>query len=354
MLKKHVYRFLKPFLFLLPAERAHYFTVGALKLALYIPFVKFILNRRKKKLADPCEIQGITFQNRLGLAAGFDKNAEYFSQMATLGFGYVEVGTVTPLAQDGNPKPRLFRLKKDQGLINRMGFNNKGVDEMVANLTQYRNRHPKSDLIIGGNIGKNKVTPNEKAVEDYQICFGKLYNLVDYFVVNVSSPNTPNLRELQDKDSLRQIFDALYEVRAQKKREGLAHIPIWLKIAPDLSYEALDSIVELANEIGLEGIIATNTTISRAGLKTSESKIKKIGNGGLSGAPVLARADECLSYLSGKLKGKLTLVGVGGICTADDAAEKIELGADLVQVYSGMIFGGPSLIRRILSKLKGS
>ena len=349
--KKNVYSLLKPFLFRLNAERAHYFTVNSLKTALRIPFVKSMLDKRKKRYDSPIEIQGITFPNRLGLAAGFDKNAEYFSQMASLGFGSIEVGTVTPLAQDGNPKPRLFRLPKDKALINRMGFNNKGVDYMVQNLERFRAQNPDNKLIIGGNIGKNKVTPNEEAVSDYEKCFDKLYHLVDYFVVNVSSPNTPNLRELQDKDSLTSIFKALYAIRESKIGTGLSSIPIWLKIAPDLSTEALDSIIELAQEIGLEGIIATNTTISRDGLKTASAEVENIGNGGLSGAPVKSMSDDALNYLQKKLEGTLTLVGVGGICSVSDGLDKLNKGADLIQVYSGMIYGGPALIMGLVKAL---
>ena len=350
--KKNVYSLLKPILFLFQAEKAHYFTVNSLKLALKFPFVHAILKNRKAKQKAPIEVQGIQFPNALGLAAGFDKNAEYFTQMAALGFGYVEVGTVTPLAQDGNPKPRLFRLPKDRALINRMGFNNKGVDYMVHNLEKFRKNHPDTDLIIGGNIGKNKVTPNDKAVDDYRICFDKLYHLVDYFVVNVSSPNTPNLRELQDKDSLKTIFSALYAIRESKKSEGLKHIPVWLKIAPDLATEALDSIIDLAKEIGLEGIIATNTTISRDHLKSANEEVEAAGAGGLSGAPVKDLADDALEYLSTRLQNELVLVGVGGICSVEDGLDKIKKGATLIQVYSGMIYGGPGLIYRLICALK--
>jgi dihydroorotate dehydrogenase len=346
-----VYSLLKPILFLFQAENAHSFTVKALKIALYIPFVRSILEARKKKHQSQVTIQGIDFDNRLGLAAGFDKNAEYFERMALLGFGYIEVGTVTPLAQDGNPKPRLFRLPKDNGLINRMGFNNKGVDYMVGNLERFRKNRPNSSLVIGGNIGKNKNTPNEKAVQDYEICFSKLYHLVDYFVVNVSSPNTPNLRELQDKNALLEIFGALYKIRNTKISSGLKSIPIWLKIAPDLSNEALDSIISLSKEIELEGIIATNTTISRDGLKTGVNQVSQIGNGGLSGAPVKTLSDSALAYLATRVPENTVLIGVGGICTAADALDKIEQGAELVQIYSGMIFSGPALINQTIKAL---
>jgi dihydroorotate dehydrogenase len=337
---------------MLQAERAHHFTVNALRISAKLPFVKSVLNARKTKYNSPVTIQNITFMNRLGLAAGFDKNAEYFQEMALLGFGYVEVGTVTPLGQAGNPKPRLFRLPKDRGLINRMGFNNKGIDYMVANLEKFRKNNSNTSLIIGGNIGKNKLTPNENAVDDYKICFDKLYHLVDYFVVNVSSPNTPNLRELQDKESLKEIFAALYSIRDKKISSGLRTIPIWLKIAPDLSTEALDSIIELAQEIGLEGIIATNTTISRDALVSSNEEITAIGAGGLSGAPVKNLADNALEYLKGKISTNTVLVGVGGICSPADALEKINKGAELIQIYSGMIYGGPALISQTIKALK--
>ncbi|MEX0596359.1 MAG: quinone-dependent dihydroorotate dehydrogenase, partial [Candidatus Paceibacterota bacterium] len=261
-----------------------------------------------------------------------------------LGFGHVEIGTVTPLAQDGNPEPRLFRLVKDKGIINRMGFNNDGVDLIVEKL---KNR-PK-DLIIGGNIGKNKVTPNENAIIDYQICFEKLYPYVDYFTVNVSSPNTPGLRELQDKKPLLEILNQLMRLRHSFIEKGNPKLPILLKIAPDLNTDQLDDIVSLTIESGIDGIVATNTTIGRENLKTSKQDIESMGAGGLSGRPVLEKSNEVLSYLNQKLENKVILIGVGGILSSADAQQKFKLGAQLVQVYSGFIYQGPKLIKDIVN-----
>lgn len=263
--------------------------------------------------------------------------------MSALGFGFIEVGTVTPRPQKGNPQPRLFRLKEDHALINRMGFNNKGVDYLAKQLKEL----PRNELIIGGNIGKNKDTPNESAVDDYIYCFEKLFDVVDYFVVNVSSPNTPGLRELQEKEPLLKLLTALSELNQAKP----APKPVLLKIAPDLTDGQLDEIVEIVLESGLSGIIATNTTISRSGLQTTDQRIQEIGNGGLSGAPVKSRATEVISYIHQKSKGSIPIIGVGGISSAADAQEKIDAGASLVQVYSGLIYSGPKLISDMVKQV---
>jgi dihydroorotate dehydrogenase len=292
------------------------------------------------------EFLGIRFKNRVGLAAGFDKNAKYLGELSALGFGFIEIGTVTPKPQAGNDKPRLFRLIEDESVINRMGFNNDGLDVIVKRLQS----RPK-DLIVGGNIGKNKVTPNEEAVNDYKICFDKLYDVVDYFVVNVSSPNTPNLRELQDKKPLGEILKALIEMRSAFISTGKICKPILLKIAPDLGNEQLDDVVDIINETGIDGIVATNTTISRAGLLTSKEKVESIGSGGLSGKILSDRATEVVAYIHKKSSGKIPIIGVGGIYSAKTAHDKINAGADLVQVYSGFIYGGPQMIKNIAKAL---
>lgn len=285
------------------------------------------------------EVFGLRFPNPVGLAAGFDKDGKHFRAMSALGFGFIELGTVTPKPQDGNPQPRLFRLPEDEALINRMGFNNEGVKALVDRL---KTGKPK-DLIIGGNIGKNKVTPNEEAISDYTICFEALFPYVDYFVVNVSSPNTPNLRALQDKEPLTALLTTLQN----KNWSQSAPKPILLKIAPDLTDSQLDDIIEIVTQTGIAGVIATNTTISRADLQTSQETVETIGAGGLSGAPVRERSTEVIRYLHQKSGGKIIIIGVGGIASAEDALEKLEAGATLVQVYSGMVYEGPGLVKRI-------
>jgi dihydroorotate dehydrogenase len=282
---------------------------------------------------------GLKFENPVGLAAGFDKDGKYFRTMSKLGFGFIELGTVTPKPQIGNPQPRLFRLKEDEAIINRMGFNNEGVGALVERLKAGK---PKN-LIIGGNIGKNKVTPNEKASEDYTYAFEQLFPYVDYFVVNVSSPNTPNLRDLQEKEPLTKLLSLLQELNQQKPQPK----PILLKIAPDLTDTQLDDIIEIVADTKIDGVIATNTTISRAGLKESDASIKAIGNGGLSGQPLTNRSTEVIRYLYQKSNKKMTIIGVGGIASAREAQEKLAAGAALVQVYSGLIYEGPTLIRKI-------
>ena len=284
------------------------------------------------------EVFGLKFNNPVGLAAGFDKDAKLFDELASFGFGFIEIGTVTSFPQEGNPKPRLFRLKDDSGLINRMGFNNQGIEAVVARL-----RRRKTNIIIGGNIGKNKVTPNEKAVDDYAICFEKLFPYVDYFVVNVSSPNTPGLRDLQEKAPLTALLNRLQELNSAKESRK----PILLKIATDLTNEQLDDIIEIVADTKIDGVVATNTTIDRSGLKTDKTKVEAIGNGGLSGKPVRARSTAVIKYLADKSNRAFPIIGVGGIHSAEDALEKIDAGATLLQVYTGFIYEGPSLVKRI-------
>lgn len=291
------------------------------------------------------EIFGLPFTNPVGLGAGFDKNALYLNELEALGFGFVEIGTVTPLPQPGNDKPRLFRLPADKALINRMGFNNNGVKAVAARLAARKKEN--STLIVGGNIGKNKITANEDAWKDYCICFEELFDYVDYFVVNVSSPNTPGLRALQDKDALKQIFSELQD----KNQKKSAPKPILLKIAPDLTQGQLDDIISLSFEVNLHGLVATNTTISREGLATTEQTIATIGAGGLSGRPVRERSTEVVRYLSNGTAGKIPIIASGGIFTGEDAAEKIHAGASLVQVWTGFIYEGPSVVKKICKHL---
>lgn len=331
---------IRPFLFTKNAESAHHFAFNWLKRLFKVPgvpgFTRGLYNFEHKDLETECF--GLTFKNPVGLAAGFDKDAKLFDELSALGFGFIEIGTLTPKGQPGNPKPRLFRLPDDQSLINRMGFNNEGVEDAIERL-----KKKKTDVLIGGNIGKNKVTPNEEAVNDYLISFKALHPYVDYFVVNVSSPNTPNLRALQEKEPLKQLLQTL-------KMEGAKYNekkPILLKIAPDLTKEQLDDIVEIVLETVIDGVIATNTTISREGLVTPKSTVDEIGAGGLSGKAVKSKSTEVIRYLAEKSKGAFPIIGVGGIYTAADAIEKLEAGASLVQVYSGFIYEGPSMIKKI-------
>jgi dihydroorotate dehydrogenase len=326
-----VYKLLVKLLFLMPAETAHYFTLNVLQTLQKIPGV-FGLMRSINFVKNEVKFVGITFPNRVGLAAGFDKNAKYLREFQSLGFGFVEIGTVTPLAQPGNDKPRLFRLIKDEAIINRMGFNNDGVDVVVERL---KNR-PK-DLIVGGNIGKNKVTPNENAQRDYEICFEKLYDVVDYFVVNVSSPNTPNLRALQDKEPLTKILSSLITMRNGFVKHGKMVKPVLLKIAPDLTVEQLNDVVDIVKDTQIEGVVATNTTISREGLLASKAEIEQIGAGGLSGKILFNNATEVLEHLHQKSNGTIPLIGVGGIDTAEKASQKMKSGASLFQLYTGFI-----------------
>ena len=331
---------LKPLLFRLDAEKAHYLTLKLFHFALAVPGIS-LLFRKLYTVKHPSlrrQVFGLDFPNPVGLAAGFDKDGEHYRAMRNLGFGFIELGTVTPKPQIGNPKPRLFRLPMDGGLINRMGFNNKGVRNLAANL---ENRP--ANFIIGGNIGKNKTTPNEEAISDYEICFEALFPHVDYFVVNVSSPNTPNLRALQDKKPLTALLQKLQDLNRKKPQPK----PILLKIAPDLTNGQLDDILDIVQTTNTAGVIATNTTISRDGLRTPNQTVTDIGAGGLSGSPVRDRSTQVIQYLWEKSGNTLPIIGVGGIRTAKDALEKLKAGACLVQVYSGMVYEGPGMIARI-------
>lgn len=343
-----MYKILRSILFLFSPEWVHYFSMNALKLLCTIGFKKLIRSRFVPAAARPVSLFGISFPNAVGLGAGFDKNARYLRELQCLGFGFVEIGTVTPLPQSGNDKPRLFRLPADQALINRMGFNNDGVKRITERLKEWKSAgllHT-PPLIIGGNIGKNKITPNEDAWKDYEICFTELYPWVDYFVVNVSSPNTPGLRELQEKESLRKILTHLQGLR-NTLQESNGFKPLLLKIAPDLTNEQLDDVVSLALEISLDGLVATNTTISREGLRTDKKAVEQIGAGGLSGMPVRERSTAVVKYICGKTGGRIPVIASGGIFTAADAAEKLQAGAGLVQVWTGFIYEGPAIVKNI-------
>ncbi|MEJ2637508.1 MAG: quinone-dependent dihydroorotate dehydrogenase, partial [Calditrichia bacterium] len=318
-----MYRFLRKILFLFAPERIHDLVIGILKM----PFVSkiFLLIYRYEHPALHREVIGLSFQSPVGLAAGFDKNADLLSQWSDLGFGFIEVGTVTPKSQPGNPKPRIFRLVEDEALINRMGFNNEGA-EVVRDHLRKRN----GKLLIAGNIGKNKITPNEKAVSDYEACFETLYDFVDFFVVNVSSPNTPNLRQLQEKEPLKKLLQRLRQLNQQKPAEK----PVLLKIAPDLSDSQLDDIIEIVMELGIDGVVATNTTIRRDNLCANPQQLDSIGEGGLSGKPLNKRSTEIIRYLHQKSGGSFPIIGVGGIHSVEDAMEKFRAGASLIELYT--------------------
>ncbi len=334
-------RLIKPLFFLVDPEKIHHLTFAVLKVFLNIPGLKnlvkwtFSVNHEALKR----NVFGLEFRNPVGLGAGFDKDAKLFDELGCLGFGFIEIGTVTPKAQPGNDKPRLFRLPEDEALINRMGFNNAGAQAAALKLTHRKD----AGLIIGGNIGKNKLTPNEEAIKDYELCFEALYPYVDYFVVNVSSPNTPNLRELQEKEPLKALLNSVKALNNSKGKQR----PILLKIAPDLTNTQLDDIIEIVEETKIDGIIATNTTISRQNLKTPQLKLDEIGAGGLSGIPVKKRSTEVIKYLFDKSAGRLKIIAVGGIHSAEDALEKLDAGACLVQLYTGFIYEGPGLIKKI-------
>jgi dihydroorotate dehydrogenase len=337
-----MYALLKVFLFRMDPEEAHHFTMRWFMRLLAIPGIRPLV-RLMFRLDRPAlerQVAGLTFRNPVGLAAGFDKDGRYLHAMAELGFSHIEVGTVTPRPQPGNPKPRLFRLVRSGALINRMGFNNEGVEALAGRLAGGK----PEGLIVGANIGKNKDTPNENAVDDYVACFKRLYGLVDYFTVNVSSPNTPGLRELQDKEPLTRLLATL---QANNPR----HVPVFLKIAPDLTDTQLDEIVEIVRETGISGVIATNTTIGRSGLQESEADVAAIGAGGLSGAPLLTRSTAVVAYLHARSEGRFAVIGVGGIDSPASAKAHLSAGADLVQVYSGLVYAGPALVRRILRSL---
>lgn len=339
-----MYSLIKRLLFLMPPERAHYFTMGMLRIVLRIPVLGNVF-RSVGQTSRSQQVMGLIFPNRLGMAAGFDKNAQWLKELHALGFGFVEIGTVTPRPQPGNPKPRLFRIPADAALINRMGFNNDGADAVAKRLRDFR-KETKIPLIVGGNIGKNKDTPNEEAASDYVAVFEKLYPYVDYFVINVSSPNTPNLRALQERSALELIIRSLKDREREIMGQGIkGPKPLLLKIAPDLSDEAIAEITDMAATEGLTGIVATNTTIER-NLSISADKIREIGAGGLSGRPVRARSTEVIRRIR-EQNSELVLIGVGGIESADSARQKMEAGADLVQIYTGFIYRGPKLVKEI-------
>lgn len=333
---------LRPLLYSIDPEKVHYLTANGLAFSHQVPPVKDIIRRSFSIESTSLErnVFGLTFPNPVGLAAGFDKDARWIEALESLGFGFIEIGTITPKAQSGNDKPRLFRLQKDEALINRMGFNNAGVDRAVERIQKSKHRVP-----LGGNIGKNKVTPNENAVDDYLYSFKKLYNYVDYFVVNVSSPNTPGLRELQGKDQLKRIFQALFEHRTTNEKFK----PVLLKIAPDLNQEQLLDIISLVKEISIDGLVVSNTTISRNGLVSNNRLFEE--NGGLSGKPVREMSAKAIKFIHEASGGTIPMIGVGGIHSPEDAIEKLDAGAQLLQLYTGFVYEGPGLIKRINKRL---
>lgn len=336
--------FIRPILFLADPEKIHHFVFRLLALQSLVPGLSLLIRSMFSVKHPKLErrILGLNFPNPVGLAAGLDKDGKRVDEFGAMGFGFIEIGTVTPKAQPGNEKPRLFRLPADQALINRMGFNNQGVIAAAARL-----RKRKSSVIVGGNIGKNKVTPNEHALDDCGYCFEALYPVVDYFVINVSSPNTPGLRELQEKEPLRKLLEHVIHLSKHEAK----YKPVLLKIAPDLTTTQLDDIIEILKATKTDGVIATNTTISREGLKTDPERIKSIGNGGLSGAPVTQRSTEVIRYLREHLGENYPIIGVGGIMNAQDAVDKLNAGADLIQIYTGFIYEGPALVKSINKKL---
>jgi dihydroorotate dehydrogenase len=344
-----MYKFIvRPFFFLYSPEKAHYTTMDLLHTICYIPGVKWLLKKIwAPKNPKSISLMGLNFPNKVGLAAGFDKDGRYLELMDLMGFGFIEVGTVTPLPQLGNPLPRLFRLPKDQALINRMGFNNRGVDPLVKRIDLFKKKYPENPLIIGANIGKNKNTTNEKATQDYRISFEKLFPVADYFVVNVSSPNTPGLRTLQEKEPLNDLLSNLQYLNDQKVNPK----PILLKIAPDLTVEQCDDIIEIVLNTKISGIVATNTTITRDNLLTDTKDLESIGLGGLSGKPVKDASTKIIQYFRQKLGKDFVIIGVGGISSSEDAQEKINAGADLVQIYTGLIYEGPALPGILASKI---
>ena len=349
-----MYRLLRPLFFLLSPETAHHVAMTFFRVLCSIPFIRGLV-RSTFTVRHPSLVKklfGITFRNRVGPGAGFDKDGVAIRGWAALGLGFIELGTVTPRAQAGNARPRLFRLPTDKALINRMGFNNDGVDVIAKRLKEWKEkkRERNSQMVIGGNIGKNKVTPNEDAWQDYEICFNALHPYVDFFVVNVSSPNTPGLRALQEKDALHRILTHLQGLN----RNYPVQKPILLKIAPDLTPTQVDDVIDLAREIRLDGLVATNTTISREGLHTPATEVEAMGAGGLSGKPLQQRSTEIIQYIHQRTGGTLPIIGSGGIFTAADAREKLAAGAALTEVWTGFIYEGPFIVKKINSGLKAS
>ncbi len=333
----NLYPLAKSFLFQLDPEEAHHFTIHQLQLAGKIPsLLRVLAGGEVKHPSLHRNLWGIDFPNPIGLAAGLDKNGEAIDEFGAMGFGFVEIGTITPRPQPGNDKPRLFRLVKDKALINRMGFNNVGAEVAAEKL-----KRRKSSVVVGANIGKNKITPNEEAVRDYVFCFKTLFDYADYFAVNVSSPNTPGLRELQDKDSLSTILNTLQEINHSKEKTK----PILLKIAPDLTNEQISEVISVVQQTKIQGIIATNTTIAREGISYGTKEVEDFGAGGLSGMPLTQRATEVIRYI--KTNSDIPVIGVGGIMSVQDALDKLNAGADLIQLYTGFIYAGPQLIRNI-------
>lgn len=343
-------RIVRPLLFRLPAETAHHFALSSLSGALRVDAVRTAVKKRHQRTPfGKLKRFGLTFSNPVGLAAGFDKNGEAANALSALGFGFIEVGTVTSEAQPGNPKPRIFRLPKDLALINRLGFNNSGAKQVVENLTKHR-----PDCVLGINIGKSRNIPVAKAIPDYLKTFAIVYEIADYIAVNVSSPNTPQLRELQQPDLLDELLTSLQR-RNRELAEKLSLStprPLLLKIAPDLSEDELRAIISVAQENKVSGIIATNTTVYRGGLQTSNTSVAVIGEGGLSGAPLRRRSNEIIRMIYRLTNGTMPIVGVGGVFTAEDAWEKICAGASLIQIYTGFIYEGPSIARRINDDLR--
>jgi len=333
-----MYTIIRSFFFLFPAEKAHLITMTLFKYIIKIPLISYLFRFED----NPTTVDKITYKNKAGLAAGFDKDGKFLHELYTLNFGFIEIGTVTPKPQDGNPKPRLFRLKKDNALLNRMGFNNEGLKSLKIRLQNFRNKQPFCSMKIGINIGKNKMTPNENAVDDYVRCYQELYELADFFIVNVSSPNTPNLRELQNKNELLKILNALLAIRAKQKNWK----PLYLKIAPDLTQSQLDEIIDLQHEIKFEGLVATNTSIDRKLLKKSDPDIvNALGNGGISGKVISDTSNAMIRYI--RDKSKMTIIGVGGIDDEVSAQSKLDAGADLLEIYTGFVYSGPRLIKKI-------
>lgn len=335
---------IRPLLFRLPPEKVHHMTVAALRVVRHIPFgnaVMRLLYRTGTKYET--EVFGLKFHNPIGLAAGFDKNAEVYNQLDNLGFGFVEIGTVTPKAQPGNSKPRLFRLPADKALINRMGFNNNGLEKAVANM-----RRKGKKTIIGASIGKNTLTPNENAPADYLRSFRSLYQYADYFVLNVSCPNVANVTALQNRDNIIAIVKGLLEFRRGQNQ----YRPLLLKISPDLTYAQVDDIIDVVREFSLDGIVAVNTTTSREGLKTDSGVVEAMGNGGLSGGPLTERALDMVRYIYNRTEGCFPIIGVGGVMTPADARDMLRAGASLVQVYTGLVYEGPSFVKRICRYLR--
>lgn len=348
-----MYQVLRNALFLLDAERAHYFSMNLLKCCCQFPIPRYFLKKWFTPKPDngSKKLFGLRFRNAVGLGAGFDKNATYLQALEALGFGFVEIGTVTPKPQSGNERPRLFRLPHNKALINRMGFNNDGVEAIKKRLILYnkgggRRDEVEGSMIIGGNIGKNKTTPNEEAWKDYLTCFEELFDVVDYFVVNVSSPNTPGLRALQEKDALLEILQKLQDNNQSREHPK----PLLLKIAPDLTKEQLKDIADICQLVKLDGLVSSNTTIDREGLSNkSKTKSNLIGAGGLSGAPLKQKSDEVLRELIHLTERKVPIIASGGVFSKQDFQDKIQLGASLVQVWTGFIYEGPGIVKKILS-----